>query len=122
MEKIGVWLAGAKGAVATTFLVGASALARGLTKPLGLVTELPEFASLGLVSLDRLVFGGWDVVSTSSVERARELAYADRMLPGDLVESVRGELEAIDGRICSGFIANGVPSLSSSGLEHKESL
>ncbi|MCH6545317.1 MAG: inositol-3-phosphate synthase [Deltaproteobacteria bacterium] len=122
MGKIGVWLAGAKGAIATTLLVGASALARGLTKPLGLVTELPEFASLGLVSLDRLVFGGWDVVSTSSVERARELAYADRMLPGDLVESVRGELEAFDGRICAGFIANGIPSLSSSGLDHKESL
>jgi len=122
MGKIGVWLAGAKGAIATTLLVGASALARGLTKPLGLVTELSEFASLGLVSLDRLVFGGWDIISTSSVERARELAYADRVLPGDLVESVRGELEAFDGRICSGFIANGVPSLSSSGLDHKESL
>ena len=45
-KKVGVWLAGAKGAIATTLLVGASALARGLTKPLGLVTELPEFAQL----------------------------------------------------------------------------
>ena len=122
MDKVGVWLAGAKGAIATTFLVGASALARGAVKPLGLVTELPEFAPLGLVPLDRLVFGGWDVVSTSSVERARELAHSDGLFPGPLVESVRGELENIDGRICPGFVKNGAASQSFASDNHKESL
>lgn len=106
MKKVGVWLAGAKGAVATTVAVGARALARGLAEPLGLVTELPEFAPLKLVSLDRLVFGGWDVVSAGLVERARELARDGRALPGDLVQALRGDLEAIDRRIRPGFVGD----------------
>ncbi len=83
---------------------------------------MPEFKSLGLVPLDRLVIGGWDVVSTSSVDRALELANSDGLFPGPLVESVRGELEGIDGRICPGFVTNGATSQSYSSDNHKESL
>ena len=43
-EPLGVWLVGALGAVATTTLVGAAALGRGLIAPTGMVTAHEPFA------------------------------------------------------------------------------
>ena len=37
--RIGLWLIGAKGGVATTVMTGLTALARGLVEPIGLITE-----------------------------------------------------------------------------------
>jgi myo-inositol-1-phosphate synthase len=47
----GVWLIGARGSVAVTGMVGATALRAGLAEPLGCVTELPELASAALPGL-----------------------------------------------------------------------
>ena len=46
-SAIGIWLIGAKGGVATTTLVGLSALKQGLVPEVGLVSCLPRFAHLG---------------------------------------------------------------------------
>jgi oligopeptide/dipeptide ABC transporter ATP-binding protein len=46
MGQIGVWLVGAQGSLASTVVLGARAVARGLTRPAALVTELPELAAL----------------------------------------------------------------------------
>ena len=61
MPKIGVWLIGAQGSLASTVVLGARAIARKLAPGAGLVTELPELAPLPLVKLDDLTFGGWDL-------------------------------------------------------------
>ncbi len=102
-KPVGVWLVGARGALATTVVVGARALARGLTGRWGLVTELPELRTLPLVRPDRLVFSGWDVAATSLLERARALAIEDRALPTDLVTVLEEDLKAVDGRVRPGF-------------------
>jgi myo-inositol-1-phosphate synthase len=51
MAKVGVWLVGAQGSLASTVVLGARAIARGLAAGGGLVTELPELAGLPLVGL-----------------------------------------------------------------------
>ena len=50
MAKAGVWLIGAQGSLASTVVLGARAIARGLAAGGGLVTDLPELAG---VPLDR---------------------------------------------------------------------
>lgn len=106
-KPVGVWLVGARGALATTVVLGARALARGLTGPWGLVTGLPELAALPLVGPDQLVFGGWDVVATSLLERARRLSIEDRALPADLVADLEEDLTVLDSRIRPGFGGRG---------------
>lgn len=124
--RIGVWLVGARGSLAATVVVGARALARGLTGGWGLVTELPELAALRLVGLDQLVFGGWDVTTTGLLERAQALAREDRALPAELVEAVAPDLKVIEGRIRPGFLDGGGPATRSLAarafLPRKESL
>src|SRR2546422_1889141 len=77
MAKVGVWLVGAQGSLASTVVLGARAIARKLAAGGGLVTELPELAALPFVPLADLAFGGWDIAPTGLVARARELAADD---------------------------------------------
>lgn len=93
---------GARGALATTALVGARAIARGLAGTRGLVTALPEIAALPLVPLDGMVFGGWDVSPRPLLERARALAREHGSLPAELVTALEDDLLAADARVCAG--------------------
>ena len=102
-KPVGVWLIGARGTLATTVVVGARALARGLTGRSGLVTDLPDLRTLPLVGPDQLVFGGWDVAATGLLQRAKALASEDRALPMDLVTALEEDLKAAEGRIRPGF-------------------
>jgi myo-inositol-1-phosphate synthase len=96
--KTGVWLVGARGSVATTAVVGAAAVAAGLVPPTGMVTGAPPVAGAALPSLESLVFGGHDVVSTPLVKRAEALA-ADGVFPAQLVATVADRLVSADGEI-----------------------
>jgi myo-inositol-1-phosphate synthase len=91
-ESLGVWLIGARGAVATTTIVGAIALERGHTGPIGLVTESDSFHGSGLASLDALVFGGHDLLDTPLVKAAHALCRDVGPLAPDLVRLVEDEL------------------------------
>ncbi|WP_194908136.1 inositol-3-phosphate synthase [Catenulispora rubra] len=75
-SPIGAWLVGSRGSIATTVVSGAAAIAAGTAGAVGCVTELADFASAGLVPVDRLVFGGCDVVTTPLRKRAEQLASA----------------------------------------------
>src|SRR5439155_1052301 len=77
MAKVGVWLVGAQGSLASTVVLGARAIARKLAADGGLVTELPELTALPFVPLADLAFGGWDIVPTGLGARARQPAADD---------------------------------------------
>jgi myo-inositol-1-phosphate synthase len=96
-----VWFVGARGSVATTAVAGCAALAAGLYRPTGLVTEARAFADCGLAPLSALVFGGHDVSGVALGKRAEELA-AQGVLPPWLPGAVAGELAAADERIRPG--------------------
>ena len=89
-RRVGVWLFGARGSVATTTIAGAAALAHG-APPAGVVTELPDFAGAGLVPLDHLVFGGHDVIETPLAKQVERLA-AGGVLPVGLDALIGAEL------------------------------
>jgi myo-inositol-1-phosphate synthase len=83
--KLGVLLPG-MGAVATTFVAGVEAIRRGLSRPIGSLTQMgtirlgkrtdnrcPRIADLvPLARLDDLVFGGWDIYTDNAHEAARK--------------------------------------------------
>ena len=83
--KLGVLLPG-MGAVATTFIAGVESIRRGLSKPIGTMSQMgtvrlgkrtdrrsPAISDfVPLASLEDLVFGGWDVFPDSAYEAAKK--------------------------------------------------
>ncbi|MBI2524599.1 MAG: inositol-3-phosphate synthase [Candidatus Rokubacteria bacterium] len=115
MRKVGVWLIGAAGSLASTVVTGARAIAHGLAGPTGLVTELPEVRALPLAGLHRLVFAGWEVNSAGILHQARALASDHRALNAGLVAAVEDDLLAVERRVQPGFAAGGGPARPSRG-------
>ncbi|WP_128378953.1 inositol-3-phosphate synthase [Streptomyces cavernae] len=100
-DRVGVWLIGARGSVATTAVAGCAAVTAGLHAPTGMVTETPPFADCGLPPLSTLVFGGHDTVDCPLPKRAEALA-AEGVLPHGLPSAITSELAAADDEIRAG--------------------
>jgi myo-inositol-1-phosphate synthase len=94
-RRVGVWIVGSRGSVATTAMTGAAAVAAGLAEPTGLVTMRPPFTEAGLVELGDLVFGGHDLVETPLAIRAGRLV-DEGVLPVGLPAALGGALEAAE--------------------------
>src|SRR4051812_35825830 len=94
-SRVGVWLIGGRGSVATTALTGAAAVAAGLAEPTGLVTMRPPFTDAGLPDLGDLVFGGHDVVETPLAVRTARLV-DEGVLPAGLPAALGGAIEAAE--------------------------
>jgi len=83
--KLGVLLPG-MGAVATTFVAGVEAIRKGLSRPIGSLTQMgtvrlgkrtegrnPRIADfVPLASLEDIVFGGWDIYKDNAYEAAKK--------------------------------------------------
>ncbi|MEU7836573.1 inositol-3-phosphate synthase [Nonomuraea sp. NPDC049129] len=102
MDKLGVWLIGARGSVATTAIVGAAAIRAGAAAPQGCVSESPGFP-WHLVPLTDLAFGGHDITETSLRKRAEQLGRAGVISP-DLPGLLACDLDAADAEIRPGHV------------------
>ncbi|CAN5737972.1 inositol-3-phosphate synthase [soil metagenome] len=93
------------GAVSTTTIAGVMAIRKGLSKPIGSLTQLGTIR-LGkrtegrsplikdfvpLASLDDVVFGCWDIFADNAYEAAKHAGVLDK----DLLEQIRPDLEQI---------------------------
>ena len=102
--KLGILTPG-MGAVATTFIAGVIAARQGLAAPIGSVTQMAHIR-LGtredglnplikdfvpLASLDDIVFGGWDPITSNALEGARAAGVLEER---DLAK-ISSELESI---------------------------
>src|SRR3989442_9901796 len=110
MTKVGVWLVGAQGSLASPVVLGARAIARRLATGGGLVTELPELAALPFVPLADLAFGGWDIAPTGLVARAHELAADDGAVAESLVTGLEGDLKSVQTHIRARVVLGGGPA------------
>ena len=102
--KLGILIVG-NGAVATTFMTGVLMARKGLTKPIGSMTQYDKVRVghgaerrylhygdiISLASLDDLVFGCWDVYPQNAYQAA---VYA-QVLRREDIDPVREELEQI---------------------------
>jgi myo-inositol-1-phosphate synthase len=102
--KLGVLLPG-MGAVATTFVAGVEAIRRGLSRPIGSLTQMgsirlgkrtenrsPRIGEfVPLAKLDDLVFAGWDVYRDNAYEAARKAG----VLSPEHLQALRPFLETV---------------------------
>jgi myo-inositol-1-phosphate synthase len=102
--KLGVLLPG-MGAVATTFVAGVEAIRRGLSRPIGSLTQMgtvrlgkrtenrsPRIGEfVPLAKLDDLVFAGWDVYRDNAYEAARKAG----VLNPEHLQALRPFLETV---------------------------
>ena len=103
-KRIGLWLIGAKGGVATTVMTGLAALARGLVEPIGLITETEGFHSLNLIDWSDIVVGGHDIRNESLLDEARRMWTVSRAIPPGVLESVTPDLVDIETRLRPGTV------------------
>jgi myo-inositol-1-phosphate synthase len=96
---LGVWLIGARGAVATTTILGAAALRLGHSRTIGLVTETAPLNAAPLALLDSLVFGGHDVTDVALIKAAHALCRDAGPLNMHMVRALEPELAATDTRL-----------------------
>jgi myo-inositol-1-phosphate synthase len=102
--KLGVLLPG-MGAVATTFIAGVEAIRRGISRPIGSLTQMgtvrlgkrtegrnPRIGDfVPLASLKDIVFGGWDIYKDNAYEAARNAG----VLNSEHLQSLKGFLETV---------------------------
>ena len=101
MEKsrIGVWLIGAKGGVASTAILGLEALKLGITESFGLTTHLTQFSHLDFPGWAQLVVGGHDIRLSPLLEGVEQIAGQSRIAMSGMIEQCRERLKEIDHRI-----------------------
>src|SRR5205814_927362 len=105
-RKLGLWLIGAKGGVATTVVVGLLALRKGLAENHGLVSALPQFAGLDFAAWSDFTLGGHEIRDTTYFAAAQQLAKNNHALDGELVGKLKAELDKLDKNIRTGTLLN----------------
>lgn len=108
MEKprVGLWLLGAFGGVATTAALGLSAMRRGESDHTGLVTALPLFDGLDLDLPEQFVVGGHDVRRSSYREAVAELRRGAGVFEPGLTEACGPDLDEWSANVRSGTVLN----------------
>ena len=102
--RVGLWLIGAKGGVATTLLAGLAGLRAGTVPPVGLVTAREPFARLGLVDFSDIVVGGHDIRIGSLAAEARRMWTESRAITPELLDAAGPLLAEVEERVRPGTI------------------
>lgn len=105
-KKIGIWLIGARGGVATTAIAGLAALRRGLVGEQGLVSQLPKFQGLGLPDWKDFVVGGHEIRAGSLADEAAHLCRVSNAIDDRLLTRCKTDLLKCDGHIRPGTLLN----------------
>jgi len=111
-RKIGVWLIGAAGGVATTAEVALLALTEGHAPTVGLTTEMEPFASLDLPDWGELILGGHEIRDVSLAREAQRLGQPEGPLPASLVDACRPGLVELESRIRPGCLLGVGPTIA----------
>lgn len=102
--KLGILTPGL-GAVATTFIAGVIAIRKGISKPIGSLTQMGTIRlgkrtehrspmindSVPLATLDDIAFGGWDIFEDDAYQSAITAGVLDK----NLLEQIKPELEMV---------------------------
>ena len=118
-RRLGVWIIGAKGGVASTVMTGLAALARGAIEPVGLITATPAFAGLELVDYPELIVGGHDIRPGPLDAEARRMWSESRAIPPALLDHAGDFFAAVEQRIRPGTLVGSgerIESLADAGL------
>ncbi|MBN9120877.1 MAG: inositol-3-phosphate synthase [Planctomycetes bacterium] len=103
-RRVGLWLIGACGGVASTTALGLSALARGLTSTTGMVTALPPFAGHDFDEPSAFTLGGHDIRQGNFLTGARELHERSNVFDERTLAACAADLETWSVNIRPGVV------------------
>lgn len=103
-RRVGLWLIGACGGVASTTALGLSALARGQTPTTGMVTALPQFAAHDFDEPAAFVLGGHDIRKGNFLTAARELHERSNVIDERTLAACAPDLETWSANIRPGVV------------------
>lgn len=103
-RRVGLWLIGACGGVASTTALGLAALARGLTPTTGMVTGLPAFAAHDFDEPGAFVLGGHDIRKGNFLTAARELHARSNVFDERTLAACGADLEAWSANVRPGVV------------------
>ncbi len=110
-SRIGIWLIGARGGVATATILGLAALRQQRTATTGLVSALPCFAELDFPSWEQLVVGGHEIRGGTLSAAAEVLHQKSRVFPAATLDACQEDLAAVDQEIRPGILWNVGPTI-----------
>ena len=111
-RRIGVWLIGTKGGVASTTILGLIALKKGLVGPTALVSELPQFKHLDLAPWTEFVVGGHEIRAVPLCVEVSRMAAEMGSVRADVLAQCRDDLDEIERAIRPGTIFNVGPTIA----------
>jgi myo-inositol-1-phosphate synthase len=111
-RRVGLWLVGAFGGVASTAVLGLAALRRGLTDTTSLVTALPLFAGLDLDAPESFEIGGHDIRKSSYARAIQDLNERSNIFDQRLMQSCADDLERWSANIRPGTVLNAGSTIS----------
>lgn len=101
-QKLGLWLIGAGGNVATTVGVGLAALRHGIHDGTGLLTQTASFLRFPLVKLSDIVLGGHEIGSARPMKTAAELSRESGLFGEGLLKKIAPTLHTWQANIRQG--------------------
>jgi myo-inositol-1-phosphate synthase len=110
-RRVGLWLIGAFGGVASTATLGLAALSRSLTDTTSLVTALPLFKDLDLDEPSAFVVGGHEIRRGGFRKTVREFQQRASVFDHDLTAACEPDLEKWEANVRPGVALNSGPAI-----------
>jgi len=105
-RRVGLWMIGAFGGVATTAAVGLAAIRRSIGDTSSMVTALPLFDGIDLDEPGQFVVGGHDIRRSHFRDTIREFQQRSGIFDRDLVEACLPDVDSWAENVRPGTILN----------------
>jgi myo-inositol-1-phosphate synthase len=110
-RRVGLWLIGAWGGVASTAALGVAALSKRLVDSTSLVSANPAFGLLDLDPFDAFVIGGHDIRKTNYPAAVRELHQRSNVFDQALIDACQAKLDEWDQNVRPGTVLGSGPTI-----------
>jgi len=110
-RRVGLWLVGAWGGVASTAALGVAALSKKLIDTTSLVSANTVFAGLDLDAFDAFVIGGHDIRKTSYRDAVRELHQRSNVFEQSVIDACEPALDEWNQNVRPGTVLGAGPTI-----------
>ncbi len=105
-RKVGVWMVGAFGSIASALVIGALSMRKGMTGSRGMVTGNERFSGIGLPDVEQMEFGGCDIRRGRLKTAAREVLTTTGISESVDLDRIDEDLTRIERFIHGGTLRN----------------
>ena len=103
-QRVGLWMVGACGGVGSTVTLGLAAMSKRRIPLTGLVSELPPFSDLPLVSLTNIIIGGHEIREESLLSAIEGLHRRSGLFDAELIRDCAPKIRAAQHEIRTGAL------------------